>query len=122
MNNFNGGNDNTVAYIMTPLKWGIERDDNTIEQQGESLARLRYPTKIGELINRIQQNFPNAGIVVWGYVALNYKIPAEKDEGLNNKSDRGIAIFQYDPNSGINGQNAPGFRLFYQQAVTEGLL
>lgn len=111
-----------MAYIMTPLKWGIERDDNTIEDQGESLARLRYPTKIGELIARIQQNFPNAGIVVWGYVALDYRIPTQKDEGENNRSDRGIAIFQYDPVSGINGQSVPGFRLFYQQAITEAVV
>lgn len=46
----------------------------------------------------------------------------QRDEGENNRSDRGIALLQYDPHSGINGQDAPGFRLFYQQAITSALI
>ena len=94
---------------MTPLKDWIRESTTNSEND------LEYPTKIRKLRALLTTLVPGVQIVMKGYERLNYDIQAERDQ--ENTNERGVALFQYDPNSDGNGQRA--YRLFYQQTVYE---
>lgn len=108
-NNFNRAGDETRAYIMSPLKDNVEESSSNTEND------LRYPVKIEQLNDLLTTLVPGIEVGVKGYRPLNYHIKAERLQ--ENQNERGIALFQYDPNSDGNGQRA--YRLFYQQALQQ---
>lgn len=94
---------------MSPLGDGIRESNSNSEND------FKYPTKVRQLRALLSTLVPGVQIVMKGYQRLNYAIPAEREQ--ENTNERGIALFQYDPNSDGNGQRA--YRLFYQQTVYE---
>jgi len=53
----------------------------------------------------------NVPIAVWKYVRLDYNIP--NDLAQVNTNQRGMALFQFDPNAW--GQGLQGWRLLYEE-------
>lgn len=92
---------------MSPLRDGIKESTSNSEND------LKYPTKIRQLKALLTTLVPGVQIVTKGYQRLNYNVDAERLQ--ENQNERGIALFQYDPNSDGNGQRA--YRLFYQQST-----
>lgn len=93
--------DNPRVYIMTPRRTGST--DYTVSNFGVKVPRL-----ISAIKDVLGANVP---IAVWKYVRLDYHIPEQEAEA--NTNQRGIAVFQYDPNA--NGQGTRGWRLFYEE-------
>ena len=97
---FNGANDNTQAFIMTPRKWNGNE------------GQLQFTNKINSIVTQVQGLLPNvAQIPITDYVRLNMEDPAEEAELYSNA--RGAAFFQYDPNN----RNQQGWRLFYERVL-----
>lgn len=94
---------------MSPLKDWVQESKSNGEND------LRYPTKIKQLKALLITLVPGVEIITKGYQALNYHNEAERLQA--NQDERGIALFQYDPNSDGNGQRA--CRLFYQQTIDQ---
>lgn len=89
---------------MAPTQWGVQ----TGKKNDQSV--LRYPNKISILRNAIKETVgQGVHIELYAYPALNWN--NDKDAAIIDKTERGIALFQYDPNSDKNGQKA--YRLFY---------
>ena len=90
---------------MAPTEWGVK----TGRKNDESV--LRYPRKI-RLLREAIKNTVGQGIHIelYAYPALNWNNQKERD--IVDQTERGIALFQYDPNSDKNGQKA--YRLFYE--------
>lgn len=54
-------------------------------------------------------NLKHLDAVIWTYNRLDYSIPEQK--ALENKTQRGMALFQYDPQGHEGG---PAWRLYYE--------
>lgn len=104
---FNQPGDNTEAIIMSPA-WWITKDS-----KGNPMAGFKYPNKLNELETAIRRLIPGVKIDREAYIPLNYYDPG--DEALIDKSDRGMALFQYDPNA--DGAGGRYYRLFYELHV-----
>lgn len=100
---FNLNDDNTKVFIMTPLS-----SDNNLAAKGV----LEYPKKMAELEKQIRRHISLRSLraVIWGYLRLNYALPEEKE--MENQSQRGMALFQYDPKGAPDG--TPAWRLYYE--------
>jgi hypothetical protein len=82
-------------------------------RKGGRYTTANYLTKLPTLISTIKtalgnQNVP---IAVWKYVRLDYNVPSDMTQA--NTNQRGIALFQFDPNAW--GQGLQGWRLFYEE-------
>ncbi|EEA25968.1 hypothetical protein TMatcc_005778 [Talaromyces marneffei ATCC 18224] len=94
-------NDNTRVYIMTPRR------------RGARYTTSNYTKKVPILISTIKTALGNQNVpvAVWKYVRLNYHNPSE--EALANTNQRGIALFQFDPNA--FGMGNRGWRILYEE-------
>ncbi|KAI9740055.1 MAG: hypothetical protein M1818_004806 [Claussenomyces sp. TS43310] len=92
---FNRPGDNTVAYIMSP---------------GDGNKVYEYPNKLGELKSALMDLVPGIHIELKNYVAIDVNDEEEAKQLWNTA--RGMALFQYDPDS--DGQGNPSYRLFYE--------
>ncbi|KAM5448709.1 hypothetical protein MaudCBS49596_005215 [Microsporum audouinii] len=108
-NLFNRDTDETEFYIMTPF----------IEIWKRRLINPRTPKRLAEIRKAIERHIGVAPKdVTYKYIALNYSDLA--DLALVNISNRGMALFQYDPDSDGNGQRA--WRLFYEVSFKQKML
>jgi hypothetical protein len=105
-NLFNGPNDETKLFISTPIK---DLKDPVSQAPHLTDRDIKYPLRVSAIqteFRRLLGKTPET-FRVW-YIRLNYNIPEEK--ALENKSNRGMHLFQYDPNSDNKGTRA--WRLF----------
>jgi len=77
------------------------------------VADYKYSNKLNELTTAIRRLIPGVKVYSIPYIPLDYYSPA--DEALIDKSDRGMALFQYDPNA--DGAGGRYYRLFYELHV-----
>lgn len=88
----------TRVYIMTPRKGAGNPN------------RSNYRTKVPQLRAQIEAVL-GAGVT---FVTFNY-VPRDCNDNNLFAGQRGVALFQYDPDS--DGNNNPGWRLFYEHHV-----
>ncbi|RLL94783.1 hypothetical protein CFD26_104602 [Aspergillus turcosus] len=93
--------DNTRVYIMTPRR------------TGGKYTTSNYIKKVPVLISTIKTALGNQNVpvAVWKYVRLNWDNP--NDAAQINRNQRGIALFQFDPDA--SGTGTRGWRLFYEE-------
>ncbi|KAK4236579.1 hypothetical protein C8A03DRAFT_35518 [Achaetomium macrosporum] len=103
-NLFNRDDDDTKLFIMSPVAEGKPAGGD-----------LRYPKKMDEIRRQIRshlgfgaKDYGKIPAVTMAYLRLNYKKPEEK--ALENKTQRGMALFQYDP----QGEGGKAWRLYYE--------
>ncbi|KAF2447825.1 hypothetical protein P171DRAFT_441729 [Karstenula rhodostoma CBS 690.94] len=109
--------DNSMMYIMTPVKAGREEDSTDFEY------KKKYEQVLGQEIRR-RGRIRGCGIAITGYKRLVYKInqagQPEKAEGheddweefVNPKHAKGMALFEYD------GKDT--WRLFWENKYETG--
>ncbi|EEQ29304.1 uncharacterized protein MCYG_02123 [Microsporum canis CBS 113480] len=86
---------------------------------GAASVLHRWPKRLAEIRKAIERHIGVAPKdVTYKYIALNYNDLA--DLALVNISNRGMALFQYDPDSDGNGQRA--WRLFYEVSFKHKML
>jgi hypothetical protein len=101
---FNRDDDETKLFISTPIA-----DGQSIKNPN---AKLLYAARVDAIKTAFRRRIgKRPEVTVRRYDRLNYRIEAEK--ALENKSHRGMHLFQYDPNS--DGQNLRAWRLFSEQ-------
>jgi hypothetical protein len=100
---FNADSDETYLYIMTPIARNIKDEKSKL---------LEYPIRARAIATAVKRHIGKTPETVESpYLRLNYNLPEE--EALENRSRRGMALFQYDPNSDGNGKRA--YRLFLEE-------
>jgi hypothetical protein len=119
LNFFSGGNQFGVGPALNPALFTSSAADDTRvyimhpRRRNGQYTTANYLTKLPQLISTIKtalgnQNVP---IAVWKYVRLDYNVPS--DYAQVNTNQRGMALFQFDPNGG--GPGVQGWRLFYEE-------
>ncbi|KAF2734822.1 hypothetical protein EJ04DRAFT_512249 [Polyplosphaeria fusca] len=104
---FNGDNDETQLFISTPIADGQKLENPN--------AKLKYPTRVTAMESEFRRRIgkkPKA--VRIPYMRLDYSKPAEK--ALENRSNRGMHLFQYDPDS--DGKGKRSWRIFMEARYT----
>jgi hypothetical protein len=119
LNFFSGGNQFGIGPGLNPALFTSSPADDTRvyimhpRRRNGQYTTANYLTKLPQLINTIKtalgnQNVP---IAVWKYVRLNYDLTSDLAQA--NTNQRGIALFQFDPNG--FGPGVQGWRLFYEE-------
>ncbi|KAM0324574.1 hypothetical protein ACHAQA_007959 [Verticillium albo-atrum] len=111
---FNQPRDNTRILFMTPYEDGFRMTSSTYKTQ---MKDLKYTKKIQYIINLLNRpnRIPGAAVVVQGYQRLNWswdrqlEKPTGEDADIVDKTERGIACFQYDGDK--------QYRLFFEHIV-----
>ncbi len=94
--------DETKLFIFTPI------GDN---QRLRASARLKYPQRVDEIEKAFVARIGvSPAVYRVGYKRLDYTKPDEA--ALENQSNRGMTLFQYDPDSDGKGRRA--WRLFLE--------
>ncbi|KAL2116487.1 hypothetical protein VTJ04DRAFT_8655 [Mycothermus thermophilus] len=115
---FNHEDDEPKLFIMASTrgtKKNTEADEeNDLPPEEQMRRKLRYPKKMESIVNQIRRTLGFRGegkieVNIYPYLPLDYDNP--DDEAIINETERGMALFQYDP-TGANGQ--PAWRLFYE--------
>ena len=104
---FNGANDNTQAFLMSPRRW-----HSTTE------GTYQFPAKVAAIQDQIQALLPNLPVLpvaefAYDYIRLDMEDPVQEAELYTNA--RGAAFFQFDPHANRQGQH--GWRLFYERKL-----
>lgn len=118
--------------VLTSQKWMISaflssdsRRTDSARTTGETscMDRLRYTERtkliaktLSTVVPTIKSNRQAVNVRVFGYHALNDRNRA--DRRVANKSERGIVMFQRDPDA--LGEGKPAWRLFMQQDLSFG--
>ncbi|KAI9154907.1 hypothetical protein HJFPF1_07467 [Paramyrothecium foliicola] len=98
---YNRDTDNTRIFIMSPYQDDFKPPNARYTTQ---MKDLKYPNKVQAIIDLLteENRIPGAAVVVQGYQRLNWSWDREKeiavgpDAALVDKTERGIACFQYD--------------------------
>lgn len=100
---FNEDTDETKLFIMTPVADG----------QAAGSTKIKYATRIPAIETAVRRHIGRRPENIrYNYQRLDYNDP--DDQGIINRSHRGMALFQYDPNSDGRGQRA--WRLFLENS------
>ncbi|KFY69307.1 hypothetical protein V496_00351, partial [Pseudogymnoascus sp. VKM F-4515 (FW-2607)] len=102
---FNGPHDDTRIYIMHP-----RRTPTSTSQKPRYPGKLR---RLKSMLTGLTGLLPNAPTVLWLYKRLDHDLKQDRLDARNTQ--RGHAIFQFDPNG--RGTGSPGWRLFYEEHV-----
>ncbi|KAH7317127.1 hypothetical protein B0I35DRAFT_434610 [Stachybotrys elegans] len=96
--------DETQIFIMAPV----------LEGEPSGSTAYNYPTRINDMVQAVHDVLGegnNPRLTVYGYQPLEYE--DEADQALINTSQKGMALFQYDPDS--NGSGRREWRLFLEE-------
>ncbi|KAK5731517.1 hypothetical protein LTR17_011315 [Elasticomyces elasticus] len=100
--------DDTRIYVMTPA----------VDNAKKSYTPPKYPNRVklitDTIKNIVEGTSGRVPVVVYNYIRLDYSSAA--DAAQINKNERGMALFQYDPNA--DGKGLPKWRLFYEGKLT----
>ncbi|KAK4505420.1 hypothetical protein PRZ48_003383 [Zasmidium cellare] len=107
---FNREDDNTNIYFMTPLDGSVTTANKKPPKPPSGPAM--YPNKMRAIADTINELIGGVleDVVQYNYWRLNYANSA--DEALIDTTERGLCMFQYDPNAFGSGKK--GWRLFYE--------
>jgi hypothetical protein len=118
---FNRADDDTKVFIMTPLDGSVTTASKKPAKPPAGPAM--YQTKMNAIFQAISDHI--GGTVELGdqynYWRLDYN--RATDRAQINTSERGVCLFQYDPNA--FGTGVKGWRLFYEDrwyVSTEGAI
>ena len=104
----NDPQDKPLAIIMAPLRWEVGKINK--DASSHPMSDYRYPNKLGKLKDTLTTIIPGIEVQMVAYFALNTKDPRDKE--IQNTNERGMCLFQYDPNAEPGKR---GWRLFYEQ-------
>lgn len=103
---------------MTPIKnryksvdpMPLSEKDKKIQN---SNLQWKYPNKIAEFEAAISKTLPGVTIARIPYIPLDYYKAG--DAAIIGVTNRGTALFQYDPNADGTNQGLRYYRLFYDE-------